>query len=118
MYVAVHVTDAPGASDAAPAGHDTAERLPVPENVPSTADTFASVTLPVFVTRNEYVTTAPAPATVDGVADFTIVNVGVADAVTVALEGGDVTAAPVGGVPVAVAVFVTEPASRSACVTV
>ncbi|SNT64897.1 hypothetical protein SAMN05216276_114213 [Streptosporangium subroseum] len=38
-------------------------------------------------------------------------------AVTVAVDGADVTAGPVGGVPEAVAVFTTEPASMSACVT-
>jgi hypothetical protein len=39
-------------------------------------------------------------------------------AVTVAVDGLDVTAGPVGGVPDAVAVSVMEPASTSACVTV
>jgi hypothetical protein len=38
--------------------------------------------------------------------------------VTVAVDGADVTAGPVGGVPVAVAVSMIEPASMSACVTV
>ena len=37
-------------------GHVTAESDPAPENVPSTTDAFVSVTLPVFVTRKEYVT--------------------------------------------------------------
>jgi hypothetical protein len=53
-----------------------------------------------------------------GFADFTIVIAGAGAAVTVELDGGDVTSPPVGGVPVAVAVFVTEPASTSAWVTV
>jgi hypothetical protein len=38
-------------------------------------------------------------------------------AVTVAVEGADDTAGPVGGVPDTVAVLVIEPASMSACVT-
>ena len=37
---------------------------------------------------------------------------------TVAVDGFDVTAGPVGGVPEAIAVSTTEPASMSACVTV
>ncbi|SNS08749.1 hypothetical protein SAMN05216276_1003313 [Streptosporangium subroseum] len=37
--------------------------------------------------------------------------------VTVAVDGADVTAGPAGGVPEATAVFTTEPASTSACVT-
>ncbi|MEU8385219.1 hypothetical protein, partial [Streptosporangium sp. NPDC048865] len=36
--------------------------------------------------------------------------------VTVAVDGADVTAGPVGGVPDAVAVFMIVPASTSACV--
>jgi hypothetical protein len=74
---------------------------------------LVSVTLPVFVTRKEYVTALPATETVDGVAVFTMVRAGVGVAVTVAVDGGDVTSPPVGGLPVAVAVFVTEPESRS-----
>ena len=42
------------------AGQSTAENAPAPENVPSTTEAFVSVTLPVFVTRNEYVTVSPA----------------------------------------------------------
>ena len=49
--------------------------------------------------------------------DFTTVTNGPGEAVTVAFDGDDVTGDPVGGVPVAVAVFVTIPASTSACVT-
>ncbi|MDH2430925.1 hypothetical protein, partial [Sphaerisporangium sp. TRM90804] len=36
--------------------------------------------------------------------------------VTVAVDGSELTAGPVGGVPDATAVFTTEPASTSACV--
>lgn len=52
-YDAVQVTVAPAASDAAPAGHVTTGGVPVPENAVSFTVTPVSVTLPVFVTRNE-----------------------------------------------------------------
>jgi hypothetical protein len=55
--VAVQVICASGASEAAPAGQTTSESSPVPENSPSSTTTSLSVTLPVLVTRNEYVTT-------------------------------------------------------------
>jgi hypothetical protein len=86
-------------------------------NVSATAR-FFTVTFPEFVTANEYVTVAPDFVTVDGDADFTNVKPadGVAD--TVAVDAGDVTAAPVGGVPDAVAEFATDPLSISACVVV
>ena len=48
-YVAVHVTDAPGATDAAPAGHVTADKVPVPVNAPSTGATLVRVVFPVLV---------------------------------------------------------------------
>ena len=54
--------------------------------------------------------------TVVGFAVLTTVSAGAAVAVTVATDGGDVTAVPVGGVPEAVAEFVMLPASRSAAV--
>ena len=54
----------------------------------------------------------------DGWAVFNSASVGAGVAVTVAVDGFDVTAGPVGGVPDAVAVSTTEPASMSACVTV
>ena len=47
-----------------------------------------------------------------------MVNDGPAGMLTTAVDGGDVTAGPVGGVPVAVAVLVTTPAFTSAWVTV
>nr|WP_238579612.1 hypothetical protein [Agreia bicolorata] len=117
-YDAVHVTDAPGANDAAPAGHVTAGAVPVPENAVSATVTSVIVTLPVFVTTNEYATASPAFAIDDGSADFTTANDGFAWAVTTALDGSDVTGLPVGGLPDAVAVFVIRPASTSACVAV
>jgi hypothetical protein len=112
----VQVTDALGAKDAAPGGQVAVDSVPVPENAVSFTITLVSVTLPELVTRNEYVTTSPTDA-VDWEADFTMEIAGEGDAVTDALEGGDVTSPPVGGVPSAVAVFVTEPASMSAWVT-
>ena len=47
----MHVTEDPGAKLAAPAGQETAERVPVPENAVSFTVTGANVTLPVLVTR-------------------------------------------------------------------
>jgi hypothetical protein len=52
------------------------------------------------------------------VADFTTLSPAAGVAVTVADAGGEVTAGPVGGVPDAVAEFLTNPAFISACVTV
>ncbi|GAA3026216.1 hypothetical protein GCM10017559_60150 [Streptosporangium longisporum] len=59
----------------------------------------------------------PASVTVTGKAVFSSATPGVAGAATVAVESSEVTAGPVGGVPVAVAVLVTAPASMSAWVT-
>jgi hypothetical protein len=50
------------------------------------------------------------------VADFTTLSPAAGVAVTVADDGADVTAGPVGGVPDAVAVLRMLPASTSACV--
>ena len=83
----------------------------------SAIDRPVTVTLPVFFTANEYETVCPAAVTLVGVADLVSVNAALVVAVTVAEDGADVTAAPVGGVPDAVAVLVTDPASRSAWVT-
>jgi hypothetical protein len=92
--------------------------VPVPENAVSVTLTPVSVLLPVLVTTKEYVTTWPAAVTVDGIAVFNSARLDAAVAVTVADEAFEVTAGPTGGVPVAVAVFVMEPASMSAWVTV
>ena len=116
-YVAVQVTRAPGSSDAAPAGHVTADRVPEPLNAPSSTVTFVSVTLPVFVTRNEYVTVSPAPVGVAGLADFATVIAGVCGAGIVTLDGGDTTDEPDAEVPVAVASLLMLPASTSAWVS-
>jgi hypothetical protein len=56
--------------------------------------------------------------TVVGDADFTSEMAGEDSAGTVTFEGGESTGGPLGGVPVALAMFVMEPASTSACVTV
>ena len=64
-------------------------------------------------------TSSPAFATVVGVADFATVMAGAAGNSTVVSDGGETGGVPpAGGVPVAVAELVTEPASTSACVTV
>ena len=55
-YVAVQVTLAPGANDAAPVGQIISGDVPVPENAVSVTVAFVNVTLPVFFTKNEYVT--------------------------------------------------------------
>ena len=46
----MQVTEDPGARLAAPAGQETAERVPDPENAVSLTTTGAKVTLPVLVT--------------------------------------------------------------------
>jgi hypothetical protein len=51
-----------------------------------------------------------------GDAVFTTVNPGAGVAVTVTVDGAEVTAGPVGGVPEATVVFTLDPASMSACV--
>ncbi|SNS08628.1 hypothetical protein SAMN05216276_1003305 [Streptosporangium subroseum] len=58
----------------------------------------------------------PTADTLPGVAVFDNVRPGFGVAVTVAVDGADVIAVPVGGVPEAVAVFTIEPASTSVCV--
>jgi hypothetical protein len=77
-----------------------------------------TVTLPLLVTAKEYVTLSPALATEVGLADFTRVSAAAGAAVTVAVEAVEVTAAPTGGVPVAVAELLMTPLSMSAWVTV
>jgi hypothetical protein len=116
VYVPVQVMDACGAK--VDTGHESTGGVPVPENDVSAALTFVSVVLPVLVTRAEYVTVWPAVVTADGEAVFSTASPGDAGTVTVAVDGFDVTAGPDGGVPDAVAVSVTPPASTSACVIV
>ncbi len=59
-------------------------------------------------------TDTPAAFTVVGDADFTTDSDAVCVADTAALDGSEVAVMPLGPVPEAVAVFVTEPASMSA----
>ncbi|SNS08715.1 hypothetical protein SAMN05216276_1003311 [Streptosporangium subroseum] len=58
----------------------------------------------------------PAAVTVLGDAVFTTVKPGTDVAVTVAVDGSEVTAGPTGGVPEAVAVFTIDPTLTSAWV--
>ncbi|SNT64898.1 hypothetical protein SAMN05216276_114214, partial [Streptosporangium subroseum] len=58
----------------------------------------------------------PAAVTVDRSAVFSNARPGSGVAVTVAVDGEDVTAGPAGGVPEATAVFTINPASMSAWV--
>jgi hypothetical protein len=117
VYVAEQIICPPGANDVV-AGQLGADIAPEPLNDPSTTVGLFNVTLPVFVTTNEYVITRPTvnEAASDGDADFTMLIAAAGVIVTFALDGGDVTVPPVGEVPDAVAVFVTFPASTSACV--
>ncbi len=116
-YGAVHVTSAPGARDSAPAGQVTTGAVPVPVNETSSTPTSVSVTLPVFVRRNEYVIVWPAAVISVRSAVFATVSAGAGSPGTRTVDGGDTGGSPEGGVPVTVAVFVTPPPSRSACVT-
>jgi hypothetical protein len=118
VYVAVQVTVAFGASDAAPAGQVTADNVPVPVNAPSFTVTVCIVTFPVFFTAKLYVTLCPAADTDTGNTDLVTVNAGLAVAVRTTVDGGELVVTPAGVLPDAVAVFDTDPASRLAWVTV
>jgi hypothetical protein len=109
VYVAVQVVEIPGSSEVT--GHET---VPTFESL---TPTVVSVTLPVFFTTNVYGRVAPAALALSAPADLTneIVAVRV---IVVLVESVAVTAAPVGGVPEALAVLFTTPASASACVSV
>jgi hypothetical protein len=63
--------------------------------------------------------TSPTALTLTGLADFTVVRpfAGLTGTLT-GFDGGLITGGPVGGVPVDVAESFTDPASRSAWVTV
>ncbi|MDH2430314.1 hypothetical protein, partial [Sphaerisporangium sp. TRM90804] len=113
-YVPVQVVEAWGSSVVT--GHVITGGVPVPVNAVSAAPTLVSVVLPVFTTRNEYVITRPAAVTTPGDAVFSNDRLGAVSMVTVAVDGSELTAGPVGGVPEATAVFTIEPASTSACV--
>ncbi len=108
-YVFVQVVDAPGASE-------LTGQVIVPA-LGSVTPTVVRVTLPELVTMNVYAMVAPAtkPDGVPACLSTVIAGVRVIGAVADAVV---VTAAPVGGVPVAVAVLLTTPASTSAWVSV
>ena len=110
--VAVHVVDAPGASVVA--AHETAER----PGMGSLTVIAVRVTLPVFVTAKENVWVSPKDAPVGAVSvvmatDFVSVIVLVWLIGVVVDELLDVTAGPVGGIPEADAVLMTDPAFTS-----
>ena len=71
---------------------------------------FVNVTFPVFCTENVYVITSPTALTLVGFAVFVSIIDGVPVKVCVS-SSESVTFGPLGGVPVAVAVFVNVPAS-------
>ena len=97
-YDFVHVVAAAGAR--VPTGHVTGPTFG------SLTPTDVNVTLPVFLTTNEYATVEPAVVP-DGVpAVFVNVTAG-PDAIVVSVESDEVTAAPDGGRPDTVAVFAT-----------
>ena len=102
---------------AVPLGHVpkvTAER----SGSVSVMPTLVAVTLPVLRTTKENVTVSPTePLPVVTAPDLETVSAGPAVMGTVA-GLVLVTAAPTGGVPVPVAVFATEPASTSLCLSV
>jgi len=122
VYVAVHVTDSPGANANASCApvplftvlpdayvHDThVKSVPVPVNVVSATSTPLNDTFPSLVTRKEYVTTASGCDTDVGDTDLVNAICGADLIVTSAVSVSD-TADPVGGVPDAVAVLSTTP---------
>jgi hypothetical protein len=129
VYVAVNVPTWPGTNAAdepkhVPAGLDNDRHVGPDVNPPAGAccvsltDTSVRSTLPVFVTVNVYVTVCPTAFTDAGAADLVIASDGDWVAGTVAVDGGEVTLGPDGGVPDAVAESLIDPLSRSACVTV
>ena len=111
--MAVQVSVADGAS--VTRGQAIADR---PGRPVSRTATPLSVTFPVFVTAKLYRSLVPAAAKLDGDTDFTSVSDAPRRPGTVAVDAGENNgAADPGGVPCAVAEFVTDPASASACVT-
>src|SRR4051794_19115981 len=95
-------------------GHVTGESEPEPVKNRSTTTTSVSVTFPVFVTRNEYVTLSSTTSSTLS-ADLTSAIEGAGSEGTSTVEGGESTGGPLGGVPVVVAVFDIKPESTSAC---
>src|SRR3984885_8741304 len=120
MYVAVNVADWPGASDVdepehVPDGPDNDwhvgpdAKLPAGGSCVSSTDTPVRSTLPVFVTKNVYVTVSPTADTDAGAADFTIDNAGDCVTGTVAVDGGESIGGPDGGEPEAIAESLIDP---------
>jgi hypothetical protein len=114
VWLAGHVSVAPGASEAGWVG------VHVPKAaLASDTDTFDRVTLPVFVTTIEYVIVSPAFVGAADVCAFTTVNDGAA---TIGVTTGDDVTGPTvwlpGSLPEPAALFVTDPAFTSAWVTV
>ena len=84
----------------------------------SVTSTLSRVTFPLLVTAKVYVTVCPTAFTVFTLAVLTTEMSGVCVELTVAVEGSEVIGTSLGVVPVDVAESLTEPLSRSACVTV
>lgn len=96
------VVDRPGANRLS--GQDTAERECDFARIPCRMSISAAMSVPLLVT-------VYAPGLV---VDFTTVKCAPARTVTDADDGSETTGAPFGGVPVAVALLVTTPATASA----
>src|SRR5262249_45166686 len=111
VYVAVQVLGEPGRRTGC--GNVTADN---PGNR-STTRTAEKSTLPALTTRYEYVIVVPGAVISTTFADLVMPIAGTCAAGIVRLDSS-VTAVPLGGVPVAVPVFVMLPAFTSACVVV
>ena len=111
VYGAVATTVCPGASVPAAPGHWYCS-VPSPASG-SAMPTPVSVTFPVLLARKVYVMTLPTPPP-PSEAVLVIATPGAAAMVATVTSPEDaVIAAPVGGVPLALAVFLAEPASTS-----
>src|SRR5262249_32939864 len=111
VYVAVQVCRSPGTRTVS--GHVTADN----PGSRSTTCTAVRSTLPALTTRYEYVIVVPGSVICTTSADFVMPIAGACAAGIVRLVSS-VAAVPLGGVPVAVPVFVMLPAFTSACVVV
>ena len=111
VCVPVHVVLAPGASVVT--GHVAAA-----SSCASLTVTPVTVTLPVLVTTKLYAIVLPAVLPLGVPAVLSTLSDAVAVIGVFVVSGGEVTAGPVGGVPVTVALLFTSPASTSACVIV
>ena len=84
----------------------------------SVTTTFVSVTLPVFCTRKVYGTTVPALPNAVSVDVFASVIAGLRTGPGMVSVAVRAPRTPKSGVPTALAAFVTDPKSTSACVIV